>query len=137
MQIEDMMAVEQVIARYAYTFDQGEADAWAALFCEDGVWELVDQLGGEPRRRLVGRAELAAFCTHQFTSRAPGVSSCHHQSSVLFDELTDSSARTRTLLILTVKTAGEAPQVRMTGVYHDSWVRTDAGWRLKLRVLTS
>ena len=137
MQIEDMMAIEQVIARYAYTFDQGEADLWAAVFCEDGVWELVDQLGAEPRRRLSGRDELAAFCTHQFTSRAPGASSYHHQSSVIFDELTTSSARTRTLLILSVKTTGEPPHVRMTGIYHDDWLRTADGWRLKRRVLTS
>jgi hypothetical protein len=137
MKTEDMMAVEQVIARYAYAFDSGDADAWADTFCEDGVWEMVDQLGGEPRRRLVGRAELAAFCTHQFTNRAPGASSFHHQSSVLFEKLTADTARTRTLLILSVKTTGERPRIQMTGIYHDDWLRAGAGWRLQRRVLTA
>jgi hypothetical protein len=56
---------------------------------------------------------------------------------VIFDELTTLSARTRTMLILSVKTTGETPRIHMTGIYHDDWVRTAAGWRLKRRVLTS
>ncbi len=50
----DRLAIDDLLARYGWAFDQGDGDAYAALFAEDGVLTGF----GEPFR---GRAALAAL----------------------------------------------------------------------------
>jgi SnoaL-like domain len=58
----------------------------------------------------------------------------HHQSGILFDELTADSARTRTMMLVTHQGAADVtPRPVVSGVYHDRWRRTPAGWRLAHR----
>ncbi len=40
MSIEDKLAIHEVIARYSYTYDSNDADGFAQLFVEDGVFEI-------------------------------------------------------------------------------------------------
>jgi len=46
MNTEDKLAIQQAIANYSYTFDSGDAEGWANIFTEDGVWEFF--AGGVP-----------------------------------------------------------------------------------------
>ncbi len=135
MRTEDMMAIQQVIARYSYTFDSGDAEGWANVFTPDGLWEFYAAEATTPSTRLDGHAALAAFCTRQFTNRRKGTTSYHHQSGVIFDELTADTAKVRAMLIITVQMPGEQPRLYMTGVYEDRWVKTSDSWRIKYRVL--
>lgn len=136
MSSEDMLAIQQEIARYSYTFDSGDAEGWAGIFTENGVWEFYPAGAAEPATRLEGHAALREFCTERFEQRRDGLTYYHHQSGVIFDELGVESARTRSMLMLTVQRPGEAPRVYQTGVYQDHWVMTADGWRIKYRRLT-
>jgi uncharacterized protein (TIGR02246 family) len=136
MSTEDMLAIQQAVARYSYTFDSGDADGWANVFTEDGLWEFYDIGASEPRTRLDGRDALRAFCNQRFSERREGVTSYHHQSGVIFDELTADSARVRAMMIITVQMPDEPPRLYMTGIYQDHWVKAADGWRLKYRKLT-
>ena len=40
MSIEDRLAILEVIANYSYHYDGQDADAYAELFTEDGVFEV-------------------------------------------------------------------------------------------------
>ena len=135
MRAEDMLAIQQQIARYSYTFDSGDADGWAKVFTPDGLWEFYATGAKQPDTRLDGYAALRDFCARRFSERRGGTTSYHHQSGIIFDELTADSARVRAMLIITVQVPGEQPRLYMTGVYEDQWVKTPEGWRIKYRVL--
>jgi hypothetical protein len=132
----DMMEIQQMIARYSYTFDRGEAQAWAEVFTPDGVWEMSPEPGAAPTIRLEGRAELMGFCTKRFSDRRPGLTYAHHQSGIHFISWDADAARAEVMLILTILLNG-APSISRTGVYHDEWKLTAEGWRLKHRLLTN
>lgn len=133
--LSDMLAIQQQIAQYSYTFDSGDADGWAKVFTPDGLWEFYAAGAAQPSTRLDGYAALRDFCARRFTERQSGATSYHHQSGIIFDELTDNSARVRAMVIITFQVPGKQPQVYMTGVYQDDWVKTAEGWRIKYRVL--
>jgi hypothetical protein len=135
MNVEDMLAIQQEIARYSYTFDSGNAEGWANLFTEDGLWEFYAAGATEPSTRLEGRAAMRDFCTQRFSGRRGGVTSYHHQSGVIFDSLTADTARVRAMLVLTIQMPDEPARVYLTGVYQDDWVKTSEGWKIKYRVL--
>lgn len=126
MRSEDMLAIQQQIARYSYTFDSGDADGWAKVFTTDGLWEFYATGATKPTTRLEGYAALQNFCAQRFSERRGGVTSYHHQSGIMFDELTANSAVVRAMLIITIQVPGEQAQMYMTGVYHDKWVKTDS-----------
>ena len=135
MKTEDMLAIRQEIARYSYTFDSGDAEGWASLFTEDGLWESYPAGATEPGTRLEGRAAMRSFCAKRFSERRGGLTSAHHQSGIIFDDLTADTAKVRAMMLLTIQTPGESARVYMTGVYEDVWVKTPEGWRIKHRVL--
>ena len=136
MNVDDVLAIQQQVARYSYTFDSGDADGWAKVFTPDGLWEFYATGASQPATRLDGYAALRDFCALRFSERRGGATSYHHQSGIVFDELTADSARVRAMVIITVHVPGEQqPRLYMTGVYEDRWVKTAEGWRIKHRVL--
>jgi hypothetical protein len=56
------LAILQLEAEYARTWDSQDADGWAACFTEDGAFEMGSTPGGLPAMRFAGRAELSEFC---------------------------------------------------------------------------
>ncbi len=134
--LDDRLAIQEVIAQYAYTYDAGDADGFAALFTEDAVWEMLASGATRPDVRLESRAAIREWAAHRLRERAGRFTSCHHQSGVVFDELTADAARTRTMVLVTHQGAGDAaPHPTDSAVYHDRWRRTPAGWRLTHRTV--
>ena len=134
MSLEDRLAILEMLGRYALADDAEDAEAYGAIFTEDGVFEVFEGAAPEPRARHLGRAAIRAWAQRRYD--ADEHRSRHHQTGTVFDELTPTSARTRTILASTVLRAGEStPVVRSTGVYTDEWAKTAAGWRLRQRSL--
>jgi hypothetical protein len=140
--VEDQLAIMQQIARYSHTYDSRDIDAWVSLFTEDGIWESYRAGQDAPLIRLQGPAELLAFAK-QYSLEAPeGVMFYHHQSGILFDELTDSHARTRNQLVVTLHGNPAVPEdqraearVHLHGMYEDEWTKTSQGWLFARRTL--
>jgi uncharacterized protein (TIGR02246 family) len=59
MSAEDRLDIFDLFARYAWSYDTGDAPGMAALFTEDGAMEGMDG------RRFQARAAIAGFC-HAF-----------------------------------------------------------------------
>jgi hypothetical protein len=60
--VADRLAILQLEAEYARTWDAEDADGWAACFTDDGAFEMGSTPGGLPALRFAGRAELTEFC---------------------------------------------------------------------------
>lgn len=133
-----MLAIQQIVALYSHTYDSGDAEDWANLFTKDGVWEFYPAGATTPSTRLKGHAEIKAFCEQkEMREKSAGVKSYHHQTSVVFDELTAKSAHTRVMVVITVWNLKENKgHIFMTGVYNDVLKKTPQGWRFAYRRLT-
>ncbi len=58
---EARLAIMDLEAEYARSWDAGDGDGWAAVFTQDGVFDMA-QVGGQPPRVVIGRENLASFC---------------------------------------------------------------------------
>lgn len=58
---EDRLALMDLEAEYARSWDAADAAAWANLFTEDGVFDMAG-VGHQARRVYEGTAQLAGFC---------------------------------------------------------------------------
>jgi len=61
MSLADKMDILEVIARYAYTYDGRDADGFAQLFTEGGIFEVIPAGGSQPELRLESRAAIHAW----------------------------------------------------------------------------
>ena len=134
MSIEEKLAIHEMIARYSYTYDGKDAEGFANLFVEDGVFEIFVPGETGPSVRLQSRREIREWAAQRLQEREGRFTSRHYQSGVLFDELTAQVARTRTMVLVTHQGVTEAaPRPTASGVYHDQWRKTHEGWRLAHR----
>jgi hypothetical protein len=134
MSLQDRFEIVEMLGVYANAWDGKDPDAWAACFAEDGSMDIVRE--GDARPPAVGRESLRKMAETSFGSRLATIQTRHYQTNTVFQSLTEAEARTRTMAFITWLRAGEEhPQVEMTGLYDDDWVRTPDGWRLKRRSL--
>jgi uncharacterized protein (TIGR02246 family) len=131
--LADKLAILELMATYAYTYDGKDADGFAALFTEDAVF-------GNPARplvsrELVSREAIRAFVQQQFAEQG-GRRFRHYQTNTVFLELSAKRAATRTMLLVTRREPTDAaPSVLFSGVYEDEWRHTDSGWRIARRMI--
>ena len=142
MSVDDRLAILDQIGRYSYAWDGKDADAYAALFTEDAVFEVFTS-GGEPVIHNDGREAIHAWARATHSGEEPGLrphppdeQTRHNQSGTVFDELGEDSALTRSMLLSARQGPGDAiPRPSTTGVYRDEWRRTPEGWRIARRSL--
>ena len=99
--LEDKLAIQEVIAQYAYTWDGQDVEGLAALFTEDAVWEMWAPGAPQPEIRLASREAIRAWAAQRLHERRGQFTSRHSQSGILFDTLTPASATTRTMVLVT------------------------------------
>ena len=114
---EDRDEIRDLFARYCVHMDAGEAAEWAALFTEDGVFDM----GTGP---IVGREALAVF------AGSIGGSMHHMVMNEVIDVDGDVASSHVSLLVV----AGG--QLSTTGRYRDTLRREDGRWHLAKRTLT-
>lgn len=116
---DDLVEIHQLLAKYAVTITQGDTDGLTSVFTPDGTYSAFGET--YPLNRfpvLVEAAPKGLFMTGT--------------ALVEFDDDTRASAQgTQPLCFI------EHSQHDMRiGYYRDTYVRTDAGWRLKTRAMT-
>src|SRR5262249_30079224 len=136
MSLADQMDILEVIARYAYTYDGRDADGFAQLFTEDGIFEVIASGGSQPELRLESRATIHAWVVQRPQQVVQEIHDRHYQSGTLFDVLTQEYAQTRTMVLITHQGAYDpTPRLVLSGVYHDHWHKTQHGWQFTQRTL--
>lgn len=121
---DDVVAIQQLAAAYCHHMDDGDGEAVASLFVDDGVLEIVDLV------QSTGHDEIAANSS-VFPQVMPG--GRHIVQNVWVDGDGDSATLRA---YLSNVTAGDTPTAVQTGRYNDEVVRTDDGWRFSRRTLT-
>jgi hypothetical protein len=136
MSLEDKMDILEVIARYAYTYDGRDADGFAHLFTEGGIFEVIPSGGSPPELRLESRAAIHAWASQRHQQVVQGIHDRHYQSGTLFDVLIQEHAQTRTMMLITHQGVNDpTPRPVLSGVYHDRWHKRQRGWHITQRAL--
>ena len=58
----------------------------------------------------------------------------HHMSALVFVELTEDTATTENMVLVTHQTTA-APYINGSGIYCNKWRKTGQGWKISERVL--
>lgn len=127
LSVEDELAIRQLIARYNHAIDSGDGPAYAAAFTDDGVLDVGDFV-------VTGRDALYAFAeSFAVTVRAP-----RHIASNLVIEGDGDRAELRAYVQL-YSLDGTPPrqEVRASGIYTDTLVKEDGGWRFVRRTFAN
>jgi hypothetical protein len=136
MSLADKLDILAVIAQYAYTYDGRDADGFAQLFTEDGIFEVRYAGSSQPELLLTSRAAILAWVLQRHQQVVKGIQDRHYQSGTVFDVLTPEQAQTRTMVLITHQGANDpTPRPVLSGVYHDRWHKTPSGWRIAQRTL--
>lgn len=124
-------AIEQdclkLIAAYAIAADQHDTERFVGIFTEDAQWI-------RPKATVIGHDALRAF----MLQRPRSVLSRHVSTNALVDVTGPDTARGisyATVYRQDDHPGGEAPLTGPESIveYHDEFVRTPAGWRIKVR----
>ena len=119
LSIEDQLDIMELMARYNHAIDGSQPEAWADTFTEDGVFE--GSVG-----RVSGREEMLAFVRRRDqTNRIR-----HWNNNILIDG--DGDDATAKVYLVTFDVSGP-PEIRVSGVYHDTLKRVDGQWKFTHR----
>jgi uncharacterized protein (TIGR02246 family) len=120
-----------VLARIAQHSDTGELGDYASQFTDDASWEMP------PAPPKFGRAEIRAAGAARRADglTGPGSQTRHVVSTVAVS--VDGDAAVAESYWQFYGDTGGTPVLRSMGSYRDTFRRTDLGWRLARRQVTS
>jgi ketosteroid isomerase-like protein len=130
LSLEDRLAIQDLIARYAWALDTGDIDGVANCFTTDGV--VIEEVFEDPDR-WEGRDGVRALAEHYRTSAGfPGRQ--HHVSQSIVTG--DSQRCAVKSFAFVTECRGEPPYtLRFTGYYDDQIVKIDGPWLFKERII--
>lgn len=124
----DRLAILQLEARYARTWDTQDAHGWAACFTDDGAFEM-GSAGAGPAFRAAGREALAEFC-RRGSGRFEGI---HLLSAPDLDFGPPGTARGWVHFQYLDRDRKTGARRQVAGVYAVTYRRTGEGWRMAVR----
>lgn len=124
----EIMALE---AEYARSWDSGDGAAWAAIFTDDGVFDMA-AVGANPRAVMRGTEALAAFCRN-----VDGIYRGLHFLHLPWLEIGEGTARSRIhFQWIGLQHAGASHFGRReaSGYYDVTYRRVDGAWKIAHRL---
>lgn len=113
---DDLLEIEQLLAKYAVTMTRGDTDGVVSVFTTDGTYSAFGEVYPlDQFPKLVQAAPKGLFLT----------------GTALIELDGDNATGTQPLCFI-----DHTQQDMRIGYYTDSYVRTDDGWRLKTRAMT-
>ena len=117
---DDVAAIERLKHEYCYAIDDGDYDAWVALFTDDG------RFCGDDGTAFEGHEELRTFATEVFDDAY--AETAHTLTNGVVDVEGDT-ATGRWYLALYQETADGETAVQQA-TYEDAFERVDGTWRI-------
>ncbi|AZG45788.1 nuclear transport factor 2 family protein [Gordonia insulae] len=116
---DDLLEIEQLLAKYAVTMTKGDTDGVVSVFTADGTYSAFGEVYSlDDFPRLVAAAPKGLFLT----------------GTALIDlDGDDRNAATGTQPLCFID---HTQQDMRIGYYNDTYLRTEAGWRLRTRAMT-
>jgi hypothetical protein len=118
---DDLLAIEQLYARYNHAIDFGDAAGWAACFTGDGTFSSATG-------NFAGTEQLTNFAAG-FASR---LKARHWTNNLVIEPDGDAAKGTCYLMLLRLG-EGTPASILTTGVYTDRIVRVDGAWKFASR----
>jgi 3-phenylpropionate/cinnamic acid dioxygenase small subunit len=120
--------IAELIARYAWSYDDEDSDALAGCFTEDAEFDYGTEL-------LRGRDAICARLNgNRAAAHERGEQPRHVMTNVVVDEAGDGTARVRSYLSFTV-TSANGPALLLTATYDDLVVHDGGEWRFQRRAV--
>lgn len=132
MDVADRVAILDLMARYAHSYDEGRLEELGPLFTAEAVFRFDPPIAGFPAE-LVGRDAIAGAMQARYAATAPAQRR-HIITNVLIDPVTDDRAEVASYLLLGSTTDGVL-NLPVTGRYTDVVVRDEGRWRYAERLL--
>jgi ketosteroid isomerase-like protein len=127
----DRGAIENVLAQWAFGYDERDVARMAKCFTADAVMTM-DIGGAEQMGPYEGHAEVMKHFTDHHEIQTD--QRRHVTTNVVIDEETDTTASVFSYLSLLV-TDGGVTRLQATGVYRDQFVLEDGSWKIRRRHL--
>lgn len=121
-ELEDKDAIRELLAKCCRLSDDGNAEAMAMLFSEDGVWEAA-------LNRADGRTEIIKHMGRFNPPAEPGQLRRHLLTGVLVTLDGDSAAVQATWM--SVRQGAAGPEIRTVGSYDDWMVKSGGRWLIR------
>ena len=116
MTTDDVVEIQQLLARYAVTITRGDIDGLLAVFTPDGTYSAFgDTFALDQFPELVAAAPKGLFLTGTAAVELAG----------------DTATGTQPLCFV-----DQATHDMRIGYYNDTYLRTAEGWRLRTRAMT-
>ena len=130
MDIEDRLAIMDLIYEYSYTYDENDISRFSYLFTEDGVWE-------SPIGTAISRDEIYVLLAPRRERIAKrGIQNRHYQTNTILTPISDGKVTGKTMVLVTWQFPGEKyARVHLTGYYEDEFIRTPIGLKFTRRAL--
>jgi len=136
--VQNKQAIAEMLAQYPYRWDGKNSSEFAELFTDDGIMER--QLDGAlvEGSLVQGKQAIYGYASRSHQGRLADRQTRHHFSGLVFLELNENSAVTENMALITHQTENDRTAViASSGIYRISWVKTEQGWRISRRILTS
>jgi ketosteroid isomerase-like protein len=143
--VEDRLAIEQVLMRYAAALNTDDADGYVSLFTPDATFELRRQSGEPP---FLGPFKGRDALRKQWfpdaptsTSRGTRFGPMRHVTTNYEIDVTGDTATVRAFFIEVVSNGANTPPgsnpptIHAMGRYEDELVRVDGRWLFSKRVV--
>ena len=124
--LEDKLAIRELLAEYCFRIDSDRADDMAALFTADGTWDTAFGVA-------TGRAAIAAQL-RDIIALVPGPAPrwLHLCTNIVVHLAGDTGQVLSNWAVIEPGEAG-IPRVGSTGAYRDEVVKVDGAWLFKYR----
>ncbi len=127
--MSDRPRIQDTLGRCFFAYDQGDGDAMATCFVDDG--EIVISIEGQGQiDRIEGRAAIAEFCRKSSAAR---VGTSRHLVSNTFIEEDGNEDAVVVSYHTTVATREGVPAILQTGWCRDRFLFEENDWRIVSR----
>jgi len=125
MTASDYIEIQQLLARYPYALDTGQrhGQMWVDVFTPDATFN-----------KAVGSEALMKIAWEHRPGQGPSYDRNFNQGTIITPTPEGAVGRTTTY-VLDIGENGKPSTILNGATYHDEYVRTPAGWRIKKRMV--
>jgi uncharacterized protein (TIGR02246 family) len=124
---EDQLEIQQLMSRYSFYEDSGQAEEYASLYTVDGSFV------GSGDKKVTGREALARFARERWETK-PQVRTWTHWVSNIVITPTPGGAEARSYSMV-VEKAGDGYRIVKVSGKQDELRREDGAWRFHVRAV--
>lgn len=126
--IDDRIAITDLLAAYCHAMDASRADLAIHLFADDATLET-------PVGRATGRAAILAWIEGRLALRSSAHQVGHYLLNPLIARTSQTHIRVRSMLLYTRQSLEEngRSELLSTGIYEDEVEKTGGAWRFTRR----